>query len=146
MTEIMRSILIEENIDKVFEITNDLDRWIELFGGEYTNVEILDRQDNRIKFKLTSEDGRSWASMRYIDKENHVIKAERLEPKFPFKFMNIHWNYETNDAGTIMTWRQEYAVDDSLIDKTETIHHHIVTHTEKNQQRIKRIIEKEKVA
>ena len=144
MQKIRRSVYIDDNIDRVFKITNDLSRWVELFGGEYSNVNILEAHTDRVKFELTNEEGRKWVSVRHYDLDGYAVHAERLSPKFPFKFMKIYWDYQVKDHGTLMTWRQEFEVDDSLSDKKNKIYHFILDHTEANQKRIKKLIETEK--
>jgi len=143
MPNVEHSVLINANIDKVFSVTNDLARWPELFGGEYTAVRILEEDKGIVRFQLTNNEGHSWVSIRYIDKENYKVRAERLDPKFPFKFMNIFWNYQTENEGTRMTWIQEFEVDESLMDKEEKFLNFITEHTKENQLRIKEIIEGE---
>jgi aromatase len=108
------SIVILRDFDTVFDLTNTIELWPQLFT-EYKKAEVLDRNGNEVLFRLTTfpEGDRpalSWVSRRRIDKEKRQAVAERLEPTFPFQFMHILWTYEPlpKDVGVIMTWIQEF--------------------------------------
>ncbi|MCM8756747.1 MAG: polyketide cyclase, partial [Candidatus Omnitrophica bacterium] len=87
------SIIIDASYDKVFDISNDIECWPELFGGEYKEAKIINRDNNKITFVLTDREGRSWRSFRLLFKDKYFTYAEREEPKFPFKYMKIIWLY-----------------------------------------------------
>lgn len=113
------SAIIFRNIDEVFDLTNNIEMWPQLFT-EYEKAEVLEKTENYVKFKLTTHPdakgrSKSWISERRIDKENLEIHAKRLDPMFPFKYMNITWTYEVlpKNVGVNMTWIQEFEVDEN---------------------------------
>jgi len=106
------SIVIAAPIDKVFDLTNDIERWPELFT-EYQAAKVVSREGNKIVFELTThpegeQPSRTWRSSRVIDRENWCVTAEREDPKFPFEYMHITWLYESVPGGTQMTWIQNF--------------------------------------
>ncbi len=67
------SVVIDKPIDEVWQRMNDLENWTNLFT-EYASVEILERDGNTVKFRLTTHpdpeyDGQvwSWTSERTMD-------------------------------------------------------------------------------
>jgi aromatase len=111
----INEIWINRDIDTVFDVTNQIDRWKDLFS-EYQESTIISRDGNKIKFKLTTypdENGRikSWVSERVINKENYNCEAVRIDPKFPFSFMIIYWEYKSQKNGTLMKWVQKFETD-----------------------------------
>jgi aromatase len=105
------SILIDADIDFVWQMTNDLQRWPDLFS-EYASVEILDHTDDTFTFRLTmhpDENGKvwSWVSERTLDPAAHRVRAHRVETG-PFEFMNIEWTYSSVADGTLMRWVQDF--------------------------------------
>jgi aromatase len=105
------SILIAADIDYVWTLTNDLEQWPQLFT-EYASVEILDRHDNTVRFRLTmrpNPDGVawSWVSQRTLDEAAHRVTASRIELGW-FERMDIEWTYEAEDGGTRMRWVQDF--------------------------------------
>lgn len=109
-------IVVFRDFDHVFDLSNRIDLWPKLFS-EYKDAKVLEQHGNVIKFQLTTypegeKPSRTWVSERVIDKVNRVALAERLEPKFPFEYMKIRWEYEPlpNNIGVIMTWIQEFNV------------------------------------
>lgn len=108
------TIVILRDFDTVFDITNTIELWPQLFT-EYEKAEVLERKGNEVLFSLTTfpEDGRpsrTWVSRRIIDKPGRQATAERVENAFPFKEMKIHWTYEElpQGVGVIMTWIQKF--------------------------------------
>jgi aromatase len=109
----VNSILIDAPLPVVWEMTNDLEHWTELFT-EYQSVEILERKGNTIRFRLAmhpDENGVvwSWVSERTPHLDTHEVRAHRVETG-PFEFMHIHWRYDTEPGGTRMTWTQDFAM------------------------------------
>ncbi|GIF71646.1 hypothetical protein Asi02nite_11640 [Asanoa siamensis] len=105
------SVLIEAPIDVVWDATNDVEKWPELFT-EYASAEILERSGDTVRFRLAmhpDENGKvwSWVSERTPDKAARRVVARRVEPG-PFEFMNIEWLYETEGKGTRMRWIQDF--------------------------------------
>lgn len=105
------SIIIDAPYEKVFDISNDISRWTELFGTEYKKAEVVKKEGNKITFRLTDEDDKSWQSWRLLFKENMFAYAERQDPLFPFTFMKIVWLYTTRPEGVEMTWIQHFEMD-----------------------------------
>ncbi|MET8836542.1 SRPBCC family protein [Micromonospora sp. NPDC004540] len=97
----------------VWAITNDVARWTELFT-EYAVVEILHREGDTVRFRLTmhpDENGTSWSwvSERTADPATREVHARRVETG-PFEYMRIHWRYDEIPGGTRMTWVQDFAM------------------------------------
>jgi aromatase len=107
------SIVIAAPLDLVWERTNEVARWTELFT-EYQSVEVLKRHGNTLLFRLTmfpDENGISWSwvSERTVDPATHEVQAHRVETG-PFEYMRIHWHYEEVAGATRMTWTQDFAM------------------------------------
>ena len=106
-------ITVAAPLDLVWDMTNDLARWPELFS-EYAAVEVLSRQGDTVTFRLTmhpDENGKvwSWVSERVTDRDKLTVRARRVEPG-PFEYMNIRWAYEETPDGTRMRWTQDFAM------------------------------------
>lgn len=106
-------ITIAAPVDLVWDMTNDLDRWPQLFS-EYASCEVLSREADTVTFRLTmhpDENGKvwSWVSERTADREKLIVRARRVETG-PFEYMNIVWEYEETPAGTRMHWTQDFAM------------------------------------
>ncbi|MCU0289529.1 MAG: SRPBCC family protein [Acidobacteria bacterium] len=106
------SIFIAESIDKVFDITNRIESWKDLFT-EYSESTVLKREGNKITFQLATFPNKNghfhrWISERIIDRENYRCEARRLEPTHPFEYMNITWEYKQMGTGTEMIWIQDF--------------------------------------
>jgi aromatase len=107
------SVFIAAPLPLVWDITNDVARWTELFT-EYAEVEILDRHDDVVRFRLTmfpDENGAvwSWVSERRADPDRREVSAHRVETG-PFEYMRIRWRYDELPDGTRMTWTQDFAM------------------------------------
>ena len=105
------SILIAADIDHVWQMTNDLPSWPDLFT-EYAEVEVLAQHGSTFRFRLKmhpDESGRvwSWVSERTLDESRHEVVAHRVEPG-PFEFMDIRWSYASEGSGTRMRWVQDF--------------------------------------
>lgn len=97
--------------DLVWDITNDVEHWPQLFS-EYASVEILSREGNKTTFRLTMHpdangDVWSWVSERETDRNALSVTARRVETG-PFAYMNIQWQYEKVPEGTRMVWTQDF--------------------------------------
>jgi aromatase len=137
------SILINAPYEKVFDISNDIPRWTELFGSEYKEATVVEKNGNKITFQLTDDEGKSWISWRLLFKENFFAYAERHEPKFPFKYMKIVWLY-TPVAGAIeLTWIQHFTMDDKAKFNDTQVEGFINTHSKDNLKIFKEVIERE---
>ena len=140
------SVLINAPYERVFDISNDIERWTELFGGEYKEAKILKREDNKLTFRLTDDEGNSWQSYRILNKEHKFAYAQKLPPEFPFKYMKIIWLYTPTQEGVMMTWIQHFTMDDKAKYNDEQVEGFINKHSQENLRIFKDIIEKEAVA
>ncbi|MFE2019021.1 SRPBCC family protein [Streptomyces sp. NPDC059499] len=106
-------ITIAAPLDLVWDMTNDLEHWPQLFS-EYASVEVLERKGQTTKFRLTmhpDDNGKvwSWVSERTTDRPGRTVNARRVEPG-PFQHMDIRWEYSEVPGGTRMRWRQDFAM------------------------------------
>jgi len=108
------TIVILRDFDTVFDLTNDIALWPQLFT-EYQKAEVISREGNTVTFSLTTypegeRPSRTWVSTRVIDKPGRAATAERAPNSFPFKEMKIHWTYEVlpENVGVAMTWIQRF--------------------------------------
>jgi aromatase len=107
------SIHIAADLDVVWRVTNELERWPELFT-EYASVEILEQRGDTYRFRLTmhpDEQGNawSWVSERTLDSDRHQVTARRIELGW-FEHMDITWTYAAEHGGTRMRWVQDFAM------------------------------------
>ncbi|MFI7521301.1 SRPBCC family protein [Micromonospora globbae] len=107
------SIVIAAPLPLVWDVTNDVANWTELFT-EYAAVEILHRDGDTVRFRLSmhpDENGVvwSWVSERTADPATRQVHAHRVETG-PFEYMRIHWRYTEEPEGTRMTWVQDFAM------------------------------------
>ena len=143
MGHTVNSILIKAPYDKVFEISNDIPRWTELFGGEYTAAKVVKQEGNKITFQLTNNDGNSWQSFRLLFKENYFTYAQKMEPTFPFQWMKIIWLYTPRPDGILMTWIQDFTMDEKAKFDDTKVEGFINKHSQDNLKIFKDVIEKE---
>jgi len=136
------SIVINAPYDLVFDISNDIPRWTQLFGDEYRGAEILEKKDNKITFKLTDDEGKSWVSWRFLFKDKFFTYSERHDPKFPFKYMKIVWLYTQKPEGIDLTWIQHFEMDDKAKFNDEQVEGFINKHSKDNLKIFKEVIEK----
>jgi aromatase len=137
-------IVINAPLKKVWEITNDVENWPNLFT-EYATAEILDRQGNTVRFRLTmhpDQNGKiwSWVSERTTDPTAHTVKAHRVETG-PFDFMNIWWYYEEVPGGTRMRWVQEFHMKPEAPVDDDWMENNINTNTKTQMKIIKERVE-----
>ncbi|MBU1112872.1 MAG: SRPBCC family protein [Candidatus Omnitrophica bacterium] len=142
MAHTRNSIVINASYEKVFDSSNDINRWKEFFN-EYTESEVLEKSGNKITFKLTHENGRSWTSYRLLFKEHKFAYAARVEPMVPFEFMKLIWLYREVEAGTEMTWIQDFKMAKDAKFTDEQVEKMMNEHSQENMKRFKEIIEKE---
>lgn len=140
MAHTENSIIINAPLDKVYEFTNDIEGWPQMFA-EYTDAKILERVGNKITFQLTNKEGKSWRSTRVLYPQFHCCAAVREEPKFPFKYMHLFWHYEKVGGGTKMTWVQDFEMDPSSSYTDEKAVEAINQHSLSNMETIKKLIE-----
>jgi aromatase len=139
------SIIINAPLDLVWDITNDVANWTNLFT-EYAEAQILEQKDNTIRFRLVmhpDENGKvwSWVSERTTDPRTHTVKARRIETG-PFDYMNIEWYYEPVEGGTKMRWVQEFHMKPTAPVDDDWMENNINTNTKKQMAIIKGYIEK----
>ena len=138
------SIVINAPYNLVFDISNHIERWTELFGKEYVKAEVLERKGNEITFRLTDDENKSWVSKRWLFKEQKLAYACRHDPMFPFKFMKIVWFYTEVEGGILMTWIQDFEMDPGFTKFTaEQIEGFINRHSQDNLKIFKDLIAKE---
>ena len=138
------TITINAPYDVVFEISNKIERWTELFGDEYVKAEVLERKGNEITFRLTDDEGKSWVSKRWLYKDLKFAYASRHEPMFPFKYMKIMWLYNETPDGIQMIWIQDFEMDPKFTKFTaEQIEGFVNEHSRHNMKIFKEVIEKE---
>lgn len=138
------SIVINAPYSLVFDISNHIERWTELFGKEYVKAEVLKRKGKEITFRLTDDENKSWVSKRWLFKEQKLAYACRHDPMFPFKYMKIVWFYTEVEGGILMTWIQDFELDPGFTKFTgEQIEGFINRHSQDNLKIFKDLIEKE---
>jgi aromatase len=139
-------IIIHAPIDKVWDITNNVEGWPNLFT-EYAQADILERNGNTVRFRLSmhpDENGKiwSWVSERTVDPNSRTVKAHRVETG-PFDFMNIWWYYEEVEGGTKMRWVQEFHMKPDAPVDDDWMENNINTNTKKQMSIIKERVEKQ---
>jgi len=137
------SIIINAPYDLVFSISNDIPRWTELFGSEYKRAEIISKEGDKLTFRLTDDEDKSWVSWRLLVKDKYFTYSERQEPKFPFKYMKIIWLYTQKPEGVELTWIQHFEMDEKAKFSDEQVEGFINKHSKENLLIFKRVIEKE---
>jgi len=140
-----QSILLRGNIDTIFLRTNDLEQWPSLFV-EYGDVRVLSKTPLsehcwRLVFELTDVNGNTWQSRRLVDKHHYIASAQRVNPLFPFLYMNILWLYVQTEDGVKMTWMQDFEVDPHAGRTNESMLAYMLGHMKKNQEHIKAFLE-----
>ncbi|MFG2503277.1 SRPBCC family protein [Streptomyces sp. NPDC048441] len=106
------AIVIDAPLDVVWEMTNDVPNWPDLFS-EYASAEVLEQDGDTVVFRLTmhpDDDGNvwSWVSKRTSDAKTRTVNAERVETG-PFDFMKIYWEYTEEPGGAVrMRWVQDF--------------------------------------
>ncbi|MEG3626646.1 SRPBCC family protein [Streptomyces poriticola] len=144
MPRIENSIVVGAGPRHVFDITNDIARWSEIFD-EYRHAEVVSEEREgrwtEIVFELADAEGRSWRSWRILDHRELVAVAERRDPLFPFRYMHLRWSYREVPEGTLMTWVQDFELDEKFEVPLDTVVERMNVHTRHNQAGIKRRIE-----
>lgn len=138
------SIVISAPYSQVFDTSNQIERWTELFGDEYVKADVLERKGNEITFRLHDKDGKNWVSKRWLYRELKFAYASRHEPMFPFRYMKIIWLYNETQEGIEMIWIQDFALDPKFTKFTEEqIEGFVNEHSQHNLKIFKKVIEKE---
>src|SRR5215468_1612678 len=105
-------VVIEAPLNLVWEVANDIERWPELFAGEYARAEVLERDDDRVRFRLTTTPGpdgavHRWESERWMDRARGTVQARRIEPG-PFRYVHIFQSFTAVAGGTRLRWVQDF--------------------------------------
>ncbi len=138
------SIIINAPYSQVFDTSNHIERWTELFGDEYVKADVLERKGNEITFRLHDKDGKNWVSKRWLYKDLKFAYASRHEPMFPFKYMKIVWFYNETSEGIEMIWIQDFQLDPGFTKFTEEqIEGFVNEHSRHNMKIFKKVIEAE---
>lgn len=106
-------IVIAAPMDLVWERTNDVESWPELFS-EYASAQVLERDGDRVLFRLTMHpdpngNAWTWVSERVADPATRTVTARRVTTG-PFERMDIRWSYEQVEGGVRMRWVQDFAM------------------------------------
>ncbi|KXK63823.1 polyketide cyclase [Micromonospora rosaria] len=139
-------VVIAAPLDLVWDMTNDLESWPTLFG-EYRSVEILEREGDRVRFRLTMHpepDGTvwSWVSERRADRASRTVHAKRIETGPLLEFMHLFWEYREVPGGTELRWIQQFQMKpDAPVDNAGA-QRHLDAQTAKEMRRIKEIVER----
>jgi len=138
-------IVIDAPLDTVWEITNEVENWPNLFT-EYSEATILERNGDTVRFRLSmhpDENGKiwSWVSERTADSKTRTVKAHRVETG-PFEYMNIEWYYEPVPGGTKMRWVQHFQMKPQAPVNDEQMEQRINTNSKTQMAIIKERIEK----
>jgi ribosome-associated toxin RatA of RatAB toxin-antitoxin module len=140
MASTVNRIVINASYDRVFDISNDINRWKEFFD-EYTDSKVLETQGNKIVFQLSHKNGTSWKSYRLLFKDQKFTYAERIEPMMPFQYMKIIWLYRQLETGVEMTWIQDFTMDKNAKFNDAQVEEMMNKHSSENMKRFKDIIE-----
>ena len=109
-------IRIEAPFQLVWDITNDVPNWPDLFT-EYAATEVVSEEGDTITFRLTmfpDKDGAvwSWVSERTRYHAERRTHSHRIETG-PFEHMNLDWYYEEVEGGVILRWVQDFHMKDT---------------------------------
>ncbi|MDM4718161.1 SRPBCC family protein [Micromonospora sp. WMMA1363] len=138
------TIVIDAPMDVVWDMTNDVASWPQLFS-EYAAAEILERDGDSVTFRLTmhpDEGGTvwSWVSKRTVDRPRREVRAHRIETG-PFEYMHIHWTYTEVDGGVRMRWVQDFHMLPQAPVDDEAMTAHLNRNTVIQMDRIKGLVE-----
>jgi aromatase len=103
----------------------------------------VEKKDNKITFRLTDEEGKSWVSWRLLFKDKYFTYAQRHEPMFPFKYMKIIWLYTPKPDGIEMVWIQHFEMDEKAKFNDTQVEGFINDGSQQNLKIFKEIIERE---
>ncbi|ACZ87057.1 SRPBCC family protein [Streptosporangium roseum] len=138
------AIVIKAPMELVWDMTNDVASWPQLFS-EYATAEILERGGDTVTFRLTmhpDEEGRvwSWVSERTADPVKREVRAHRIETG-PFEFMNIYWEYREVEDGVRMRWVQDFHMKPQAPADDDGMTEHLNRNTAIQMDRIKGLVE-----
>jgi aromatase len=138
------STVISAPMNLVWDMTNDVESWPQLFS-EYAAAEIIARDGNTVRFRLTmhpDDNGKvwSWVSERVMDPRAHTVHAYRVETG-PFEFMDIDWTYRETGGGVEMHWVQNFHMKPDAPVDDPTMAEMITKNSAVQMERIKTIVE-----
>lgn len=107
------SVAIDADVDLVWDVTNDIEGWPDLFT-EYADARILRRHGDTVRFRLTTRpdaDGNvwTWVSERTADRRRWQVRGRRVETGW-FRYMSLHWTYVPLGGRTRLRWVQDFAM------------------------------------
>ncbi len=144
MPQATHAVFIKGDARQIFELTNDIARWPELFK-EYSAARILTSERSGfftlIKFELSNAEGEAWRSWRLLNHKDLTAIAQRDTPMFPFAYMHLFWRYEALDDGVRMTWTQDFEMDPGAPVNNEQALRRMLAHMGENQEHFKQILE-----
>jgi hypothetical protein len=136
-------ITILGDCEKIFEYTNDVLNWSELFD-EYETVKVLLKTENEVTFTLRHKNGNEWTSKRITNRSKMKVRGKRMTSMFPFSKMDIYWFYEKlpSEIGCTMCWIQIFNLDESFAEhEVYRMESFLNKNTRKEMKRIKNILE-----
>ncbi|SEF24363.1 aromatase [Amycolatopsis pretoriensis] len=139
------SVFIEAPMELVWQRTNDVESWTELFD-EYGEATVLDRRDDRITFRLAlhpDENGKVWAwvSERRLDEAARTTLSHRVETG-PFKYMTLFWEYTEVAGGVRLRWVQDFEMKPGAPLDDHAMAARINGNSVRQQARIKQLLER----
>lgn len=139
------TIVIDAPLDLVWTMTNDVQKWPELFD-DYTAAEIIEHRGDTVRFRLTMRDAASgdvwsWISERTPDPATHTVRAKRIETGW-FEHMNIYWEYRQVESGIALRWVQEFHMKPDSPVELVAMTERISRNSQANMERIKEIVER----
>lgn len=140
------SIVIAAPLELVWERTNDIAGWPELFS-EYASAEVLERSGQNVRFRLTmhpDENGVmwSWVSERTADPATMTTTSRRVETG-PFKYMFLFWEYTAVEGGVRLRFVQDFEMKPGAPVDDATMRDRLNHNTPIQQERIKNLLEAE---
>jgi len=139
------AIVIDAPMDLTWEMTNDIEGWPRLFS-EYASVEVLERKDDTVTFRLTrhpdAENGIvwSWVSERTTDADTRTVRAHRVETGH-FEYMKIYWEYREVAGGVRMRWVQDFHLKPTAPIGDSSMEKRINRDSQTQMERIKGLVE-----
>lgn len=138
------SIVINAPMDLVWDITNDVPNWTDLFS-EYSVSEVIERRGDSVRFRLAlhpDENGKvwSWVSERTPDPATRTVRSARVETGV-FKYMSLFWEYTQEADGVRMRWVQDFEMKPTAPINDEQMTQRLNTNTAVQMQLIKEKVE-----
>jgi aromatase len=143
MAHTVNSVVVNAPYEEVFDISNKIEGWTELFSCVYAKADVLDRRGNEITFRITNKErGSIWVSKRWLYKDLKFVYGQRWDPVYPFKYFKVVWLYTEIPEGTKVTWIVDFELDPNYEEfTTNQIVGFINKHAQPNMQTFKKAIE-----